>query len=546
MENTLYYGDNLDVLKRYIKDESVDLIYLDPPFNSNQSYNVLFAEKSGVGSAAQIKAFGDTWHWDQGAALAYQETVEAGGKVAQVMQAFRQFLGGNDMLAYLSMMAPRLVELRRVLKSTGSIYLHCDPTASHYLKLLMDAVFLPQNFQNEIVWKRTSAHSSAKRYGPVHDVILFYGRSSEMNWIGGNQSYEEAYVDQRFRMEEERPWKDADLTGAGIRHGETGRPWRGFDVTAKGRHWAYPPSELDKMDADGLIYWPKKKGGWPRLRKYLDQTKGIPLQDIWIDVPPINSQAQERLGYPTQKPEALLERIINASSNEGDVVLDPFCGCGTATAAAQKLRRHWIGIDITHLAITLIKHRLQHAFGKKVHFKVIGEPTDLAGAKELAQQDPYQFQWWALGLVGARPTEQKKGADQGIDGRIYFFDEHIDSGKTKQIILSVKAGHTGPSHLRDLGGVVEREKAQIGILISLEEPTRAMRTEAAKAGFYERPFGQREDQKEERYPRLQLLTIEELLKGKGIAYPAFRADLTFKKAPKVEEKTLSGRLPFGE
>ncbi|MDE3051785.1 MAG: site-specific DNA-methyltransferase, partial [Nitrospirota bacterium] len=269
MENTLYYGDNLDVLKRYIKDESVDLIYLDPPFNSNQSYNVLFAEKSGVGSAAQIKAFGDTWHWDQGAALAYQETVEAGGKVAQVMQAFRQFLGGNDMLAYLSMMAPRLVELRRVLKSTGSIYLHCDPTASHYLKLLMDAVFLPQNFQNEIVWKRTSAHSSAKRYGPVHDVILFYGRSSEMNWIGGNQSYEEAYVDQRFRMEEERPWKDADLTGAGIRHGETGRPWRGFDVTAKGRHWAYPPSELDKMDADGLIYWPKKKGGWPRLRKYL-------------------------------------------------------------------------------------------------------------------------------------------------------------------------------------------------------------------------------------------------------------------------------------
>jgi SAM-dependent methyltransferase len=248
-------------------------------------------------------------------------------------------------------------------------------------------------------------------------------------------------------------------------------------------------------------------------------------------IPPINSQAQERLGYPTQKPEALLERIIKASSNEGDVVLDPFCGCGTATAAAQKLKRRWIGIDITHLAITLIKHRLQSAFGKKAHYTVIGEPVDIGGAKELAAQDPYQFQWWALGLVGARPAEQKKGADQGIDGRLYFFDENTGSGKTKQIIFSVKAGHVAVSHVRDLWGVIEREKAQIGVLISMEEPTQAMRTEAAKAGFYDPPFGG----KEKHYPRLQLLTVTDLLQGKEVAYPAFKANVTFKAAPKAED-----------
>jgi adenine specific DNA methylase Mod len=265
--NKLYYGDNLDVLRRHIDDESVDLIYLDPPFNSNASYNVLFAERDGARAASQIKAFEDTWKWDDSAARACQEVIEAGGKVSEAMQAFRTFLGDSDMMAYLAMMAPRLVELRRVLKPTGSIYLHCDPTASHYLKMLMDAVLGPEQFRNEIVWKRTSAHSSAKRYGPVHDVIMFYGRSSEMTWIGGHETYDDTYLKQRFARGDERPWKDADATGSGVRHGETGHAWRGFDVTAKGRHWAYPPSELDRLDAAGLIYWPGKKGGWPRLRK---------------------------------------------------------------------------------------------------------------------------------------------------------------------------------------------------------------------------------------------------------------------------------------
>ena len=535
-KNQLYYGDNLVVLREHVKDESVDLIYLDPPFNSRQDYNVLFAERDGTRSASQIMAFEDTWEWNMDAQAAFEEIVERGGRVSDAMRAFRTFLGHSDMMAYLAMMAPRLIELHRVLKVTGSIYLHCDPTASHYLKMLMDAVFGPQYLRNEVIWKRTSAHSSAKRYGPVHDVLLFYARSDDMSWTGAHVDYDDEYVNQRFRTTEERPWKDADLTGSGVRHGETGLVWRGFDVTAKGRHWAYPPAELDALDRQGLIYWPKKPGGWPRFKKYLDETEGVQAQDVWTDIYPVNSQAAERLGYPTQKPEALLTRILTASSNEGDVVLDPFCGCGTAIAVAQRLNRRWVGIDITHLAIGLIKKRLDDAFGEDVRktYQVIGEPVDLAGAKRLAQDDPYQFQWWALSLVGARPLEKKKGADQGIDGRIYFHDER--GGKSKQIILSVKAGQVHSSYVRDLRGVIEREKAEIGVLISMEPPTKPMLKEAAEAGFYQPYMG-------EKYPRLQILSIADLLAGKKIDYPRFSIDLTHKRAPKAR-KAAEEQIPL--
>lgn len=543
--NRLYYGDNLDVLQRYVDDASVDLVYLDPPFNSDANYNVLFAEKTGTRSSAQIQAFEDTWQWDESAAAAYHHVVETGGSVSQALQSFRTFLGENDMLAYLAMMAPRLIDLSRVLKPTGSIYLHCDPAASHYLKLLMDAVFTPEQFRNEIIWKRTSAHSSAKRYGPVHDVILFYGRSDDMRWIGGHEAYDAAYIKQRFARGDDRPWKDADLTGSGVRHGETGEVWRGFDVTAKGRHWAYQPRELEKLDEAGLIYWPEKKGGWPRFKKYLDTAKGVPLQDVWTDIFPINSQAQERLGYPTQKPEALLERIIAASSNEGDVVLDPFCGCGTTIAAAQKLKRRWIGIDITHLAIGLIKTRLDDMYREQPDvnirstYEVIGEPTSLEDAGALAAAEPFQFQTWALGLVGARPagSEQvKKGKDRGIDGLINFHDDN--SGDTKRIILSVKAGHTGPDHVRDLRGTVEREKAQIGVMITMHETTKEMRKEAASGEFYASQWGA--------HPKIQLLTVGELLDGKGINRPPDRqTGATFKKAPKAATKKAERkRLDF--
>jgi DNA modification methylase len=483
-KNTLYYGDNLDVLRRYVKDETVDLIYLDPPFNSNATYNVLFTERNGSQAAAQIKAFEDTWTWDQPAAEAYQEVVEAGGTVSRVMQAFRTFLGDNDMLAYLAMMAPRLVELRRVLKPTGSIYLHCDPGTSHYLKMLMDAVFVTKNFQNEIVWLYRKFGRAGHYFPRSHDVILFYSN-------GAPNTFNPQYV---------------------------------------------PPSEST------LKRWgTKKRGGKDPNVRYAtdDESPGAVMPDYW-DIRLIIGANPERLGYPTQKPEALLERIINASSNPGDVVLDPFCGCGTTVAVAERLKRRWIGIDITQAGIVVIKKRLRDAFGEEAVYQVVGEPTSLPDAAALAAEDPYQFQWWALGLVGARPVEQKKGADKGIDGRLYFHDEG-ERGKTKQVVLSVKAGHTGAAHIRDLRGVIEHEKAEIGVLITMQEPTGPMRTESAGAGFYDSPWGTR-------HPKLQILTVSELLEGKGIDMPPIRqVNRTFKKAPRAKGKKVENEsFPLDE
>jgi len=531
MENTLYYGDNLDILKRYIPEGSVDLVYLDPPFKSNQNYNILFKEQDGTRAASQIHAFEDTWSWDQEDEAVYADVVTKGGKVSDCLQAFRTFLGPCDMLAYLVMMAPRLVELRRALKPTGSIYLHCDPAASHYLKMLMDAVFGPENFQNEIIWKRSHAHNSANRYGANHDVILFFAKSDSFLWNTVYQKYDLEYTDKHYGHidKDGRRYKHENPTGAGISKGETGQPWRGIDPTAKGRHWARPPIEMEKLDAAGLIYWPDKKGAWPYIKMYLDNMPGIPCQDSWSDIDPINMVAKERLGYPTQKPEALLERIIRASSNEGDLVLDPFCGCGTTIAAAQKLGRRWAGIDITHLAITLMKTRLNDAFGDQVKYQVIGEPVSVPDAAALAESDPYQFQWWALGLVGARPVEEKKGADKGIDGKIIFQGD--EPGTFETIIISVKAGHIMANHVRDLRGVVEREKAAIGVLISMEDPTKPMETEAVTAGFFEsKTWGRK-------YPKVQLLTVAGLLAGKKVEMPPIKqVGTTFKKAERVKAK----------
>jgi len=531
VKNTLFYGDNLDVMRRYIADETVDLVYLDPPFNSNADYNVLFSEHSGDRAAAQIKAFEDTWTWDVDSARAYQEVVESGGALSETMQAFRQMLGGSDMLAYLAMMAPRLVDLHRVLKPAGSIYLHCDPTASHYLKLLMDAVFGIRQFENEIVWKRTSAHSSSKRYGPVHDVILFYSKSDGFTWNQQYVAYDEVYLASHYRAEDSagRRFTLSDLTAAGVRHGSSGQVWRGFDPTGKGNHWKFTIENLERLDVNGRLYWPRN-GGWPRYIRYLDELKGVPMQDVWVDLDAINAKAQERLGYPTQKPEALLHRIISASSNPGDTVLDPFCGCGTTISVAEQLGRPWLGIDVTHLAIGLIKHRLQEQFGPAIvnSYNVVGEPVSLPDAARLAADDAFQFQAWALGLVGARKEgSSKKGADRGIDGTLYFHDD--PKGKAKRIILSVKAGaNVSVSMVRDLVGTVTREKADLGVLISFTKPTKPMETEAADAGFYVSPMGGR-------HPKIQILTIEELLAGKGIDYPtrSQRADLTFRKARRI-------------
>lgn len=523
--NTLYYGDNLDILRRYIPDESVDLIYLDPPFKSNQDYNVLFAEQDGSRAAAQIKAFGDTWRWDQGSARAYEEMVEQGpGDASRVMQAFRTFLGDNDMLAYLSMMAPRLVELRRVLSPNGSIYLHCDPTASHYLKLLMDAVFGPTNFRNEIIWQRSTPKGHAfTRFPSTHDVLLSYGNSKPSAWNPLYTPHREDYIKSHYSNIE--PGTSRRYMLDNCMNPNPNRPNLTYEWKGHVRVWRWTKERMQQLhDAGRLVY---TKSGIPRYKRYLDEMLGTPITSVWTDIPPINSQAAERLGYPTQKPEALLERVIRASSNDDDTVLDPFCGCGTAIAVAQRLNRRWIGIDITHLAITLIRHRLLSAFGDQARYTVVGEPVSLQDAEALAQQDPYQFQWWALGKVGARPTEEKKGADRGIDGRLYFHDE--PEGKTKQIILSVKSGHLKASDIRDLRGVIDREEAEIGVLITLEEPTQPMRREVASGGFYTSHSWNK------KYPRLQILTIAELLEGKGIDYPPSKhVNVTFKKAPKLK------------
>ncbi len=493
----------------------------------------------GQRATGQIKAFTDTWRWDLAASTAYDELVRRGDKVAQTMRAFRQLLGTSDMLAYLAMMAPRLVELHRVLKPTGSFYLHCDPAASHYLKLVLDAIFGPGHFRSEIVWKRTSAHSGANRYGPVHDVILFYTKSDRYVWHQSFQPYSAKYLDGFYthRDADGRRWRRSDLTAAGVRHGESGKPWRGIDVTAKGRHWAVPADQLDELDRTGKIHWPKKAGGMPMLKRYADEQPGVPLQDVWTDIPPMHNRSSERLGYPTQKPLALLERIIKASSNEGEVVLDAFCGCGTAIAAAHALGRHWIGIDITYTAITVIRNRLDTAFGPGTAPTPIGEPATLDDATALAQIDRYQFEAWALGLVGALSAGKKKGADQGIDGRLLF--DETGTGDHQEILFSVKSGLTTVRDVRELWAVVEREGATMGVLITQQQPTRAMKHEAMNAGTYYSATW------DKHYPRLQLLTIEDLLAGKKVDCPPLRQiNRTFPTAPRQGRKEVAEQRPL--
>jgi adenine specific DNA methylase Mod len=530
MPNQLYYGDNLNVLRDHIKDETVDLIYLDPPFNSRADYNVLFAEKDGTRSSSQITAFEDTWEWNIDAEHAYQSVVEGGGQVSDAMRAFRTFLGHSDMMAYLAMMAPRLIELKRVLKPTGSIYLHCDPTASHYLKMLMDGIFGAINFRNEIVWKRTSAHNDASRqFGDQSDSLLFYAKSDSPTFNRVYVPYSESYIKSHYSTADPdgRRYTTRDLRSPSPRPNLT-YDYKGYKPHANG--WSVSRELMEKLDAEGKLYYPPKKDGRLRIKRYLDEMPGAPVGNVWEDIAPLNSQEKERLRYPTQKPEALLERIIKASSNEGDVVLDPFCGCGTAVAAAQTLNRRWIGIDVTHLAIGLIKTRLHDKFGDAIKgtYQVHGEPTDLEGARRLAADDKFQFEAWALSLVGARHAGQvRRGADQGIDGRLFFHDD--TSAKSKQIILSVKGGHTEHSHVRDLRGVLDREQAEIGVLITLEEPSKPMTKEAASAGFYKSPAF------DQTFPRIQILTIEQMLAGKGIDFPRL-LETTFKQAPKAKAK----------
>jgi adenine specific DNA methylase Mod len=514
--NKLYFGDNLDMLRAHIKDESVDLVYLDPPFNSSATYNVLFKESAGVPSEAQAEAFRDTWGWGESAAIAYDEIDRAQGDAAVLLRALRSWLGQSAMLAYLCMMTVRLQELKRVLKPEGSIYLHCDATASHYLRLMMDCIFGPNNFRSEIIWKRATAHSDAiTKFATVSDTILFYSASPDAKFNVIREPLSEEYkkkfykhIDadgRRFQLD-----NIAAPEGGGMSaiNKKTGKPngwyvWKGYEPPARG--WRYSPETMAKLDAEGRLYYPEDFTQRIRLKRFLDENKGQVVSNLWTDIAPLNAASKEALGYPTQKPVSLLKRILSASSNKDSVVLDPFCGCGTTIEAAQELNRQWIGIDVTHYAVTLIETRLEK-LDSKSQYEVDGRPKDYAGAIDLARRDKYQFQWWAAWLLGAQTYQSKKGGDRGIDGNIYYANGPYGHGR---IIISVKGGENlYPSMVRDLSGVVQREPdANMGILVTLNEPSRGMSADAAAAGFVEKSA-------HGRLPRIQIVTVADLLDGR--------------------------------
>ncbi len=528
-QNRLFCGDNLEILREYIPDASVDLIYLDPPFNSNRNHNVLFRDESGIEADAQIIAFEDTWHWDRNARNTYENLLtETPDRISRMIEALRTIIGANQMMAYLVMMTARLLELHRVLKPTGNLFLHCDPTASHYLKVVLDTIFGVQNFRNEIVWRRTGTHSDSKQGAPhmgrVHDIIFYYAKTEQALRYEVHTQYDPKYLRRTYRHTEPetgRRYRLDNLTGPG--GARKGNPE--YEFLGVTRHWRYSKEKMQKLYEEGRIIQ-KRPGLVPAYKRYLDEMPGVALQDVWDDIRPLGAQAKERLGYPTQKPTALLERIVQIGSQPGDLVLDPFCGCGTAIVAAQQLGRRWIGIDITHLAIAMNRFRLHDRFDNAVQYEVVRVPKDLPTARELAKADRYQFQWWALSLIKARPAggeldskKGKKGADSGIDGTLVFVDDADE--KAKRVVIQVKSGAVKVGDIRDLKGVLEHEKAAIAIFITLEPPTAPMRQEALEAGSYY-SVGMNK-----RYPRLQILTIEELLEGTMPELPP--SNITFKR-----------------
>lgn len=497
--NRLFYGDNLDVLrKRKIPDESVDLVYLDPPFNSKREYSVIFREKNGAAAASQQQAFLDAWDWRQGAET-YDELIQKGGRLSDIMAAFHALFGPSDFLAYLAMMAARLVDIYATLKPTGSLYLHCDPTASHYLKMVLDAIFGLDKFRSEIVWKRSGAHSDTKQgrriHGHIHDTILFYTKSDEWTWNDIYTPYADNYVGRDYKLVEEatgRRFRRDNLTAARP-GGDTRYDWRVKKHAGvrerwiadlddeylnpkpqweykgvgpyKGRFWAYSKENMRQFATAGRLR--HTFDGMPEYKRYLDEMPGVPLQDLWTDITPIISGADERVGFQTQKPEALLQRIILSSSNEGDVVFDPFCGCGTTIAASLRLRRQWIGIDITARAIDTIIDRLRRDFPdlSDESYRVEQYPYSVPDAVRLAQENPFHFQRWALEKLGVNPSDIKPGADRGIDGVLYFAE--VGAGRTKRVVLSVKGGQrVTPRDVRELRGVLDRDGFQIGVLVS--------------------------------------------------------------------------------
>lgn len=525
--NKLWYGDNLTIMQREMGKHSVDLIYLDPPFKSDANYNLLYKSMTGKPVPDQAEAFFDTWELDA-AKLEVARTMpvlmrEHGVDDYYVefwriwMQALRKTQPA--LLAYLIYMVQRLLYMKSILRPTGSIFLHCDQAASHYIKVMMDGIFGHDNFRNEIVWKRQSAHSDAKsKFPSVSDVILFYAAGRASRFVPQFADHDPEYLEKFYRFDDNDGrgrYRLGDMSapkGGGMAaiNKTTGLPngwhiYKGYKPPATG--WRYSPETMARLDSEGRIYFPRHKDGSPdhskrlALKRYLKEQKGSIVTNVWTDIPP--AQGKEYLGYPTQKPIALLERIITATTLPGQVVFDPFCGCGTTIYAATRLDRKWIGCDIAILAVKLIREILAERYRlvEGVHFEVDGIPVSVDQAKELFKRDPFQFQHWFVERVGGFPM-QKKIADRGIDGRLYF--ETKDG--LGDMVISVKGGKLRPTDVRDLRGTIEREGAKMGGFLSLNEPTKAMRAEAADAGMF--TYGG------VAYPRLQLLTVADVLEGK--------------------------------
>jgi DNA modification methylase len=508
--NKLYFGDNLDVL-RAMPAEVIDLVYLDPPFNSNVDYSLLYGTKRGGPSQAQSRAFEDTWRWGPESQRALEETAQRHADAGALLDSFQKVFRDSNMMAYVAMMAVRLIELHRVLKPTGSLYLHCDPTASHYLKTLLDTIFGPTRFLNELIWRRSNAHNFKTRFWPrQHDTLLLYSKGDRFTLNPVYQPYGPEQL-KRYRPDENgRLYTGQDMTVSLVRRLRQFQ-WRGVKPPPH-RSWGASKEQLEAWFAEGRILL--KKDGKPRfdgLKVYLDETKGKQIGSVWTDIERISNTAAERLGYPTQKPLSLLERIIQASSNPNDVVLDPFCGCGTAVEAAEKLGRKWIGIDITYLAIHVIETRLKRVFGSKISdkYRLNGRPKDVESAQALAARDWLEFQKWAVFTVGGLPKD-RPGADGGIDGVVRYHRVGIE--QPNRAIVSVKGGtHVGVDAIHKLKSVVTREKAEVGALICIDAPTAAMVKEAASEG----DVGPRS----KRVPRIQIITIDMLFEREPLQLP---------------------------
>lgn len=530
MKNTLYFGDNLAIMRKHIADESVDLIYLDPPFNSARDYNVLFKEAKKAENEAQVVAFTDTWNFHNRILEEFFDD-SRNAKLFDLTNAVHHFLGASEMMAYLLMMGPRLLEMQRVLKPTGSLYLHCDPVASHYLKIMLDVVFGPGNFRNEITWKRADAHNDARhQFAKISDTLLFYAKAAPSHHFNVQYgAYPEKTLQDWYlwleladgsvrRMTKEE--RDTQEIPAGARRFNTDnlrspnpRPnltyeYKGYKPHRNG--WAVSKAKMAELDEKGLLLFPADLDGRIMRKKYLDEQEGVVAGDIWTDISQLRGTDAERMGYPTQKPLALLERIIKASSKPGDVVLDPFCGCGTAIAAAEKLGRKWIGIDVTFIAIDLMVKRMKEHFEleRDKDYDVLGDPYDAHSAGKLFQQSPKEFEMWAVRKVGGVPQPDKSG-DKGVDGRVYFGDENKEH---QYAVCQVKGGHLTPSVIRDFAHVIQRENAAMGFFICLGKPTKGMYQEAGEIGFFDSPSGRK-------IPKLQIRTIKELLDGKEFDYP---------------------------